>query len=330
VAGLASIFGIGEANDSVVEGGQAANQDYGINFTGVGSASVHDYNLSENVIDFFSHGANEYIVFDTGVPEGAQYFLYSPSGFNQETVRGFRLGDGDNPNGYVIYRPHGNFTLEDTFIDTNFTPTPENIGIGSGGSNDAAPVFINDVDGNELKNENAGGNYPTTPGSAPFTDENGGQRIPAYIEIGDRVDDTAAGFTSLEPFVVSGRTQTNLGITVMNGNLASSPDSSDTLNGRTQSAAPTLSSCGTSPLVGATSNNTALTITIGSGTVTSWAVTFSTSQPFANAPVCTVQDITQGIALKQSSLSSTGVTLGVPSGVGSIDGDTVNVTCIGK
>jgi hypothetical protein len=323
-------FGDGQAYDSVVEGGQAANRDYGINFTGVGSATVHDYNLSDNVIDFFSRGANEYIVFDTGVSESAQYFLYSPSSFDQETVRGFRLGDGANPDGYVIYRPHGNFTLEDTFIDTNFTPTPENIGIGSGGSDDAAPVFINNVYGNELKNENAGGNYPATPGNAPFTDENGGQKIPSYIEIGDRVGDSAAGFSSVEPFVVSGRTQTNLGITVVNGNLVSSPDSSDSLNGRSQSAAPTLSSCGTSPAVGATSNNTAMTLTIGSGTVTSCAVTFSTSQPFANAPVCTVQDITQGIALKQSSLTATGVTLGVPSGVSSIGGDTVNATCVGK
>ncbi len=323
-------FGNSEAYDSVVEGGQAANRDYGINFTGVGSATVHDYNLSDNVIDFFSRGASEYIVFDTGVSESAQYFLYSPSSFDQETVRGFRLGDGDNPNGYVIYRPHGNFTLEDTFIDTNFRPTPENIGIGSGGTDDAAAVFINNVYGNELKNENSGGNYPATPGSAPFTDENGGQKIPAYIEIGDRVGDSAAGFSSVEPFVVSGRTQTNLGITVVNGNLVSSPDSSDTANGRSQSAAPTLGSCGTSPTVGTTSNNTAMTLTVGSGTVTSCAVTFSTSQPFANAPVCTAQDITQGIALKQSSLSTTGVTLGVPSGISSIGGDTVNVACVGK
>jgi len=311
-----------ESYNEVIDGGQAGDRDFGMNFPHVGSFGVRDINLTNNIIDLFSQSISEYGTLDRGVSESAQYFVYSTGSVGQLSVKGFRLGDVAGPNGYLMFIPHGNLAFEDSFVDTNFSNS-ENIAIDPSGS-DGAAVFINNLFGNALKNDGVGGNYPQTPFNSPLTDTNGGQRIPQYIEIGDHVSDSSASVFNAVPFVITGRTGGSLPVVLTNGNIVSMADPTGT------NAAPTLSSCGSSPAIGSTSTNTAFTITVGSGTVTSCGVSFASAQPFVNPPVCTIQDVTQGITLKQSSLTNAGVTLGVPSGVSSVGGDTINATCVGK
>jgi len=94
---------------------------------------------------------------------------------------------------------------------------------------------------------------------------------------------------------------------------------------------PTVSSCGTGASVVAGGTSNAFAITAGStNPTTSCTVSFGSAAIFTNTPVCTGQDISQGFTLKQSSLSTTGVTFTAPTGISDMHGDTINVQCIGK
>jgi len=94
---------------------------------------------------------------------------------------------------------------------------------------------------------------------------------------------------------------------------------------------PAVSSCGTGAGVAAGGTSNAFVITVGStNPTTSCAVSFGSAANFANIPVCTAQDISQGFALKQSSLSTSGLTLTAPASVRDMHGDTINAECIGK
>ena len=94
---------------------------------------------------------------------------------------------------------------------------------------------------------------------------------------------------------------------------------------------PTISSCGTGASIAAGGTSNAFVVTVGStNPTTTCAVSFGTEANFANQPVCTGQDITQGFTLKQSALSTSGLTLTAPSGVSDMHSDTINVQCIGK
>jgi hypothetical protein len=94
---------------------------------------------------------------------------------------------------------------------------------------------------------------------------------------------------------------------------------------------PGVSACGTGASVAAGGTSNAFVITVGStNPTTSCAASFGSAANFANAPVCTAQDISQGFALKQSALSTSGITLTAPTGIGDMHGDVINVECIGK
>jgi hypothetical protein len=103
------------------------------------------------------------------------------------------------------------------------------------------------------------------------------------------------------------------------------------ITGGLANVTPTISSCGTGASVAAGGTSNAFVVTVGStNPTTSCAVSFGTQANFANQPVCTGQDITQGFTLKQSALSTSGMTFTAPSGVSDMHGDTINVQCIGK
>jgi hypothetical protein len=103
------------------------------------------------------------------------------------------------------------------------------------------------------------------------------------------------------------------------------------VTGGLSNVTPTVSSCGTGASVAAGGTSNAFVITVGStNPTTSCAVSFGSSANFANTPVCTAQDTSQGFVLKQSALSTAGVTFTAPSAVSDMHGDTINVHCIGK
>ncbi|MGA6971863.1 MAG: LamG-like jellyroll fold domain-containing protein [Candidatus Binatus sp.] len=103
------------------------------------------------------------------------------------------------------------------------------------------------------------------------------------------------------------------------------------VTGGLSNVTPTVSSCGTGASVATGGTSNAFVVTVGStNPTTSCTVSFGSSANFANTPVCTGQDISQGFALKQSALSTAGVTFTAPSGISDMHGDTINVQCIGK
>lgn len=103
------------------------------------------------------------------------------------------------------------------------------------------------------------------------------------------------------------------------------------VTGGLSNVTPTVSSCGTGASVATGGTSNAFVVTVGStNPTTSCTVSFGSSANFANTPVCTGQDTSQGFVLKQSALSTAGVTFTAPSGISDMHGDTINVQCIGK
>jgi hypothetical protein len=103
---------------------------------------------------------------------------------------------------------------------------------------------------------------------------------------------------------------------VVINNGASTTGLITSVTGGLSNVTPTVASCGSGASVASGGTSNAFVITVGStNPTTSCAVTFGTAADFANAPVCTPLDMTQGFALKQSSLSTSGVTLTAPSSI---------------
>jgi hypothetical protein len=318
-----------QSYDEVIQQGMIANRDVGVNFTAVGSFSVRDIDYEHNIVDNsigqINAGSGD---FDGGLSEGAQYFLFNfnPNNNYPVSIRGMRLGDSPAPPGWVIVSSGPLVMVADNLGDA--PAHAANIAVG--GMLASIGNVYQDVLVQPLTTSPYGAAFPATPGGFPVTSLNGAA-MPTYTSLADTVNVAGFGATALPFTMAQSGTATPLitqspNVYLVNSSLVSSADSSP------NNAPPTVASCGSSPAgaVHSGATNNAFSIAIGGGTVTSCAVTFGASMPFANAPVCTAQDVTKGVALTQTSASAGGMTLGAPSGVTSIGGDTINVACIGK
>ncbi|MDA8155227.1 MAG: hypothetical protein M0Z52_02060 [Actinomycetota bacterium] len=291
-----------------------SNRDIGVNFNRVGSFDLKDANFEQNVLDVHPGIVSTNGRIEDCTTEWAQEFLTYPGATNLQ-VENCRLAtSGLGPDGYLMYT-RGHLLLENNTVDTGWgadnlaLDTNNNAGYGTS-------VLIN----NKWYYGLTGG-YPATPGNEPITDENGGQSIGgSYISIGD---DVAGTMVPLAIVGASASGNTAEGITLVNARLRQQADAAPSASYK-----PSVSSCGTGSIANGT--NMAMVITVGSGVTNSCAVTFNANQPFANAPTCTFQDVTQGITLKQASLTATGVVLNAPSGVADFENDTINGMCMGN
>jgi len=306
-------------NERITDGSQSNGRDYGF-FGEFGSLYVDDFDFEGDVVDADLQVMGGGSITNS-LTEGAQAFLQF-SGANQELrLASNRIAPQPGPDGYFLYAT-GAVLFESNHVETGTMPIAN---MALQGNYNQENILIGNSFQNALGSPNASP-YPATPYGAPITDYGGGQHTGGpYVEIGDVVG--ALTTPVMVPLSIVGGTASNAGaqrVTLTNGVIQNFADTSPTANYK-----PTVASCGTS--AAASGTNFTPVITVGSSNpTTSCALTFNTNQAFANAPTCTFQDVTKGIAMAQSSLANTGLTLTAPSGVTDIHGDTINGTCVGN
>ncbi|HYB92376.1 MAG TPA: hypothetical protein VEC38_15170 [Candidatus Binataceae bacterium] len=308
--GWACFYGASaQTNRERITGGNInATWDYG--FAGIfGGVAVKDFDDGAMTGIAVQGASSGTFTFDGGDLNGAYGFLNLGSVMRLSAVKAEpQVG----PTGYFGY-VGGPTEIRDSSWSTG------NIAINS--SSGASGCWLGSAFNvmPPLANSNSGGSYPAIRGSLPFTDLSGGQHSPSFASIFDSVNVSGTGITPIG-IVFGNESGKNEALTLINAFLTSVPDASASASN------PAVSSCGTTPSI--SGNNGAMVITIGSGTVTSCALAFASHPAFTNAPICTCVDVTAGLALKQSSLSTSGVTLATTAS--SMGGDTVNCTCTGQ